>query len=85
MISQWIIAQLWGEERREYIYNGLILYQQRKLADKNPNISEEELMSQSKTYADGQIDKYAPIPWCGFTDWNKELFQKDIILPMKHH
>ena len=33
-------------------------------------------MSQSKTYADGQIDKYAPIPWCGFTDWNKELFQK---------
>ena len=22
-------------------------------------------MSQSKTYADGQIDKYAPIPWCG--------------------
>ena len=65
-----------GEERREYIYNGLILYQQRKLADKNPNISEEELMSQSKTYADGQIDKYAPIPWCGFTDWNKELFQK---------
>lgn len=42
-------------------------------------------MSQSKTYADGQIDKYAPIPWCGFTDWNKELFQRDIILPMKHH
>ncbi len=42
MISQRIIAQLMGgEERREYIYNGLILLIC-ILADKNPNISEEE-------------------------------------------
>ncbi|MEG1563517.1 MAG: TonB-dependent receptor [Bacteroides sp.] len=65
-----------GQERRDFIYDGLKLYQQRKLTGKNPSISDEELNAEMKKYADGKIDKYAPIPWCGFTDWNNELFQK---------
>ena len=34
----------------------------------------------------GNIDKYAPIPWCGYvTDWNKELVPKGTsFIPMKH-
>ncbi|MGI6816129.1 TonB-dependent receptor [Bacteroides sp. KG123] len=55
-----------GEERREYIYNGMVLGQQR-------NGKSEEA---AKAYADKNIDKYAPIPWCGYTDWRDYLFKK---------
>lgn len=27
-------------------------------------------------YADGEIDDYAPVPWCGYTDWDDVLFKK---------
>ena len=27
-------------------------------------------------YADKNIDKYAPVPWCGYTDWGDYLFKK---------
>lgn len=67
-----------GEQRREYIYNGLSLNQYRKLAKKNKDgsMSEEEMWKQANEYADGKIDKYAPIPWCGFEDWDKYMFKK---------
>ncbi len=55
-----------GEERREYIYNGL----------KNGQIiNEGATEAEAIAYADEEIDNYAPIPWCGFIDWDDILFQ----------
>lgn len=55
-----------GEERRQYIYDGLVAGQIKK------GKSEADAMA----YADGEIDDYAPVPWCGYTDWNDVLFKK---------
>lgn len=55
-----------GEERRQYIYNGLVAGQLKK------GKSEEA----AKSYADGKIDDYAPVPWCGYVDWDDILFKK---------
>ncbi|RGN35807.1 TonB-dependent receptor [Bacteroides oleiciplenus] len=55
-----------GEERRQYIYDGLVAGQMKK------GKSEADAMA----YADGEIDDYAPIPWCGYTNWDDVLFQK---------
>lgn len=56
-----------GAERREVIYEGLV-------ADGmlNEEMSQEEAMQ----YADKEIDNYAPVPWCGFIDWDDVMFQK---------
>ncbi len=56
-----------GDERRDFIYNSMIrraVYQDGK--------SEAE----AKVYADSEIDKVAPIPWCGWVDWEKILLRK---------
>lgn len=55
-----------GEERRQYIYDGLVAGQIKK------GKSEVDAMA----YADGKIDDYAPVPWCGYTDWDDVLFKK---------
>lgn len=55
-----------GEERRQYIYDGLVAGQIKK------GKSEADAMA----YADGEIDDYAPVPWCGYTDWDDALFKK---------
>ena len=55
-----------GQQRRDYIYNGLYTGQIRK------GKSEED----AKAYADENIDDYAPVPWCGFVDWDDVLFKK---------
>ena len=55
-----------GEERRQYIYDGLVAGQIKK------GKSEADAM----TYADKEIDDYAPVPWCGYTDWDDVLFKK---------
>lgn len=55
-----------GEERRQYIYDGLVAGQIKK------GKSEADAMA----YADGEIDDYAPVPWCGYTDWGDVLFKK---------
>lgn len=55
-----------GEQRRDYIYNGLYAGALRD------GKSEED----AKTYADKNIDTYAPVPWCGFVDWDDVLFKK---------
>ena len=55
-----------GEERRQYIYDGLVAGQIKK------GKSEADAMA----YADGEIDDYAPVPWCGYTDWDDVLFKK---------
>lgn len=56
-----------GEQRREYIYNGLKTGQ-----IINEGATEEE----AKEYADKNIDSYAPVPWCSYIDWDDILFQK---------
>ena len=55
-----------GQQRRDYIYNGLYAGQIRK------GKTEQE----ATAYADDNIDDYAPIPWCGFIDWDDVLFKK---------
>ena len=55
-----------GEQRREYIYNGL------KVGALRDGDTEEEAIA----YADKEIDDYAPIPWCGYVDWDDVMFKK---------
>ena len=55
-----------GQQRREYIYNGLYAGQ----------IRDGKTAEEATAYADENIDDYAPIPWCGFVDWNDILFKK---------
>lgn len=55
-----------GQQRRDYIYNGLYAGALRD------GESEED----AKAYADKNIDTYAPVPWCGFVDWDDVLFKK---------
>lgn len=56
-----------GAERREMIYNalkdGYMLYEEK---------SQEEAVA----YAGKEIDNYAPVPWCGYTDWWDVMFRK---------
>lgn len=55
-----------GAERREYIYNGLMTGQLRK--GKNE--------AEAREYADEYIDDYAPLPWCGYQNWDDILFKR---------
>ena len=55
-----------GEQRREYIYNAL----------KNGQLRDGESEADAIAYADEEIENYAPIPWCGYIDWDDILFKK---------
>lgn len=55
-----------GEQRRDYMWTGLY----------NDAIREGETEDAAKAYADENIDAYAPVPWCGYVDWDKILFRK---------
>lgn len=55
-----------GQERRDLIHEGLCNY---------ALTSKEMTDTEASAYADANIDEYAPIPWCGFVDWNKHMFQ----------
>ena len=55
-----------GEQRREYIYNGLFA------GKKRGGATDEE----AKAYADEEVEYYAPKPWCGYTNWDDVLFKK---------
>lgn len=55
-----------GEQRREYIYNGL------KAGALRDGMDESEAVK----YADSEIEYYAPVPWCGYVDWDDILFRK---------
>ena len=55
-----------GEERRQYIYDGLVAGQ----------IKRGKTEAAARAYADKKIDNFAPIPWCGYTDWDDVLFRK---------
>lgn len=55
-----------GADRREYIYNGLKIGQERK----------GKTEADALAYADKNIDKYAPVPWSGYTNWDDYIFKK---------
>ncbi|MDR0658465.1 MAG: TonB-dependent receptor [Mediterranea sp.] len=55
-----------GAERREYIYNALYRGQ----------IRDGETEADARAYADEEVEVYAPVPWCGYVDWDALLFQK---------
>ena len=55
-----------GEQRRDYMWTGLY----------NDRIRKGDTEDAAKTYADENIDDYAPVPWCGYVDWDKILFRK---------
>ena len=55
-----------GEERRQYIYDGLVAGQ----------IKKGKTEAAARAYADKKINNFAPIPWCGYTDWDDVLFRK---------
>ena len=55
-----------GEQRREYIYNAL----------KNGQLRDGETEEDAVAYANEEIDNYAPIPWCGYIDWDSILFKR---------
>lgn len=56
-----------GEERRNMIYQAL---------RDGAMIYEEESEEDAIAYADEDIDDYAPVPWCGYTDWRDVMFKK---------
>ena len=69
-----------GQERRNMIHEGLRNYAltySGKVDDDamegglHPGMTENEAWA----YADANIDQYAPIPWCGFTNWDDYLFR----------
>lgn len=77
-----------GADRREYIYNGLDMGKYRTLKAANDKLdpnkpgdaakikTEQQMREEAKAYADSEIDDYAPIPWCGFVNWDDYLFKK---------
>ena len=56
-----------GEERRNMIYTAL---------RDGAMVYEGESEGDAIRYADEEIDNYAPVPWCGYTDWRDEIFKK---------
>lgn len=55
-----------GEQRREYIYNAL----------KAGAIRDGESEKDAIAYADEEVEYYAPVPWCGYIDWDDVLFKR---------
>jgi TonB-linked SusC/RagA family outer membrane protein len=56
-----------GPERRATIWEGLY----------NQGVYLKEMTKEEATaYADSDIDKYAPMPWSGWEDWESALFRK---------
>ena len=69
-----------GQERRNMIHEGLRNYALSYTGKVDEDAMEEGLhpgMTENEAwaYADANIDQYAPIPWCGFTDWDDYLFR----------
>lgn len=56
-----------GQERRDLIYEGLV---------NQATIQDGKTAEEAITYANDNIDKYAPVPWSGFADWTDILFRK---------
>jgi TonB-linked SusC/RagA family outer membrane protein len=55
-----------GAERREYIYDALY----------RGAIRDGETEADAKAYADKEVEDYAPVPWCGYVDWDALTFRK---------
>ncbi len=56
-----------GDERREFLYDAMLRYQKYTLGKDDATAT---------LYADSNIDRVAPKPWSGWTDWDDLLFRK---------
>lgn len=70
-----------GKERRDMIHEGLRNYAltyNGKVVEGDDGVSLHPGMTDNEAhaYADANIDRYAPVPWCGFTNWDDYLFRK---------
>lgn len=66
-----------GQERRNLIHEGLRNYAESfKGIDLEEGLYDNMTKEQIWAYADQHIDEYAPVPWCGFTDWDDYMFRK---------
>lgn len=54
-----------GQERRDVIFEGLVNY----ATNDGMNAAD------AQAYAEKNINKYAPVPWCGFTNWDDYMFR----------
>ena len=66
-----------GQERRDMIHEGLRNYalSYKGSADDEEGLHKNMTENEAWAYADANIDQYAPIPWCGFTNWDDYLFR----------
>ena len=65
-----------GQERRDLIHEGLRNYAltYKGSADAEEGLHRNMTESEAWAYADANIDQYAPIPWCGYVNWDDYLF-----------
>ena len=54
-----------GAERREILLEGLV----------NSGLDGGKEYDEALSYANAEIDKYAPTPWSGYTDWRDVIFR----------
>ena len=66
-----------GQERRNLIHEGLRNYALSYKGSANDEEGLHQNMTENEAwaYADANIDQYAPIPWCGFVNWDDYLFR----------
>ena len=66
-----------GQERRNLIHEGLRNYALTYSGKTDDEVGLHQGMTENEAwaYADSNIDQYAPIPWCGFVNWDDYLFR----------
>ncbi len=62
-----------GQQRRDLMMEGL--YNKRILTI-DPVTKLPYTPAQAQAYAESNIDAYAPVPWCGFVNWDDVLFKR---------
>lgn len=60
-----------GQERRDLIWEGLY----NEYLIKGGEVTNAANYTDAVDYAEKEIDKYAPVPWNGFADWDAALFR----------
>jgi TonB-linked SusC/RagA family outer membrane protein len=60
-----------GQERRDLYMEGY----RNEWETKNGDVANASTYTGVDDYVAKNIEKNAPVPWCGFTDWDKVLFQ----------
>ena len=74
-----------GQERRNLIHEGLRNYALTYSGKTDDEVGLHQGMTENEAwaYADSNIDQYAPIPWCGFVNWDDYLFRNGSHLELR--